>query len=63
LYIPTEPSKILRNLIQQQDIGSTRLEFLETCGRYRVSVFNYSPKEVEEELKRDLKEASKLAGE
>lgn len=39
--------------------GMSRIEFLETCGRYRVSPFNYSPEEVEEELKRDLQEARK----
>ena len=30
--------------------GMSRVEFLETCGRYRVSLFNYSPEEAEEEL-------------
>jgi predicted HTH domain antitoxin len=39
--------------------GMSRIEFLETCGRYSVSPFNYSPEEVEEELKRDLQEARK----
>jgi predicted HTH domain antitoxin len=39
--------------------GMSRIEFLETCGRYRVSPFNYSPEEAEEELKRDLREARK----
>ncbi len=34
--------------------GMPRVEFLETCGRYRVSIFNYSPEEVENELKKDL---------
>jgi predicted HTH domain antitoxin len=37
--------------------GMSRIEFLETCGRYRVSLFNYPPEEAEEELKRDLEEA------
>jgi predicted HTH domain antitoxin len=37
--------------------GMSRVEFLETCGRYRVSLFNYSPEEAEEELKKDLEEA------
>lgn len=41
--------------------GMSRPEFLETCGRYRVSIFNYPPEEVEEELKRDLEEARKRA--
>ena len=39
--------------------GMSRIEFLETCGRYSVSPFNYSPEEAEEELKRDLLEARK----
>ena len=39
--------------------GMSRIEFLETCGRYRVSPFNYPPEETEEELKRDLEEARK----
>jgi predicted HTH domain antitoxin len=41
--------------------GMSRVEFLETCGRYRVSLFNYSPEEAEEELKRDLEEARRRA--
>jgi len=39
--------------------GLSRIEFLETCGRYRVSVYNYSPDEAEGELRRDLEEARK----
>jgi predicted HTH domain antitoxin len=39
--------------------GMLRIEFLETCGRYRISPFNYSPEAAEEELKRDLLEARK----
>ena len=34
--------------------GISRVEFLETCGRYRVSIFNYPPEKAEEELKKDL---------
>jgi predicted HTH domain antitoxin len=41
--------------------GMSRVEFLETCGRYRISVFNYPPEEVEEELKGDLEQARKRA--
>lgn len=41
--------------------GMSRPEFLEACGRYRVTIFNYPPEEVEEELKRDLEEARKRA--
>ena len=39
--------------------GMSRIEFLDACGRYKVSVFNYPPEEAEEELKRDLTEARK----
>ena len=42
--------------------GMSRVEFLETCGRYRVSVFNYSPEEVEREIIEDLRTARKLTG-
>jgi predicted HTH domain antitoxin len=41
--------------------GMSRVEFLETCGRYRVSPFNYSPEEAEQELKKDLEEARRRA--
>jgi predicted HTH domain antitoxin len=34
--------------------GMSRIDFLETCARYRVSIFNYPPDEVESEIKRDL---------
>ena len=34
--------------------GMSRVEFLEQCGRYRVSIFNYSPEELEAELRADL---------
>ncbi|MDW8326685.1 MAG: UPF0175 family protein [Anaerolineales bacterium] len=37
--------------------GMSRVEFLETCGRYRVSVFNYTPEEIETELRSDLQAA------
>ena len=33
--------------------GMSRVEFFEMCGRYRVSVFNYSPEDLESELQRD----------
>ena len=32
----------------------SRVEFFEMCGRYRVSIFNYPPEELEAELKADL---------
>ncbi|MEQ9237468.1 UPF0175 family protein [Coleofasciculus sp. E2-BRE-01] len=34
--------------------GMSRLDFFETCSRYRVSVFNYPPEELELELEQDL---------
>jgi len=34
--------------------GMSRVAFLEQCGRYRVSVFNYPPEELEAELQADL---------
>jgi len=40
--------------------GMSRVEFLETCGRYRVSPFNCPPEEVREELKADLEAARML---
>lgn len=42
--------------------GMTRVEFLETCGRYRVSVFNYPLEEVEREIRKDLETSKKLGG-
>jgi len=35
-------------------VGMSRVDFLHTCGRYRVSVFNYPPEEVEDEILREL---------
>ena len=40
--------------------GMTRVEFLETCGRYNVSAFNYPPEEIEQELKKDLEALKKV---
>jgi predicted HTH domain antitoxin len=37
--------------------GMSRVEFLETCSRYKISPFNYSPEEAEEEIMKDLQEA------
>ena len=42
--------------------GLSRIEFLETCGRYQVSVFNIPDEDVEQELQRDLETLRKLAG-
>ena len=40
--------------------GMSRSEFLEACGRYRISVFNYSDEEVGEEIKKDFETAKKM---
>ncbi|RJQ38133.1 MAG: UPF0175 family protein [Nitrospiraceae bacterium] len=40
--------------------GMSRVEFLETCGRYRVSVFNYPAEELEEEIEKDVETARRL---
>jgi len=37
--------------------GLNRAEFLEMCGRYHVSIFNYPPDELQAELKGDLTQA------
>ena len=39
--------------------GLSRVEFLEMCGRYRVSVFNFSPDELEAEVTADLEAAQR----
>jgi len=39
--------------------GLSRVEFLETCGRYRVSPFNYPPEDVAAELEADVAAARK----
>jgi predicted HTH domain antitoxin len=41
--------------------GLSRVEFLEACGRYRVPVFNYTPEELEGELRADI-DALRRAG-
>lgn len=40
--------------------GMSRVAFLETCGRYKVSVFNYPPEEAEHELNKDLKTLKRI---
>ena len=40
--------------------GMSRAEFIETCGRYRVSAFNYTPDELEKEINSDLNTAKRL---
>jgi predicted HTH domain antitoxin len=34
--------------------GLSRVEFFEMCGRYRVSIFNYPPEDLEAELAADV---------
>ncbi|MDL1961481.1 MAG: UPF0175 family protein [Deltaproteobacteria bacterium] len=41
--------------------GMSRVEFLETCGRYHVSVFNYPAEEIDQELKKDLEAVRKMS--
>ncbi len=41
--------------------GMSRVEFLETCGRYHVSAFNYPDTEIEAELRADIKAAGREA--
>jgi predicted HTH domain antitoxin len=40
--------------------GMSRVDFIETCGRYRVSVFNYAPEELEKEINSDMEAAKGL---
>ena len=35
-------------------LGIARVDFLELCGQYQVSIFNYGPDEIEAELRKDL---------
>jgi predicted HTH domain antitoxin len=42
-------------------VGISRVDFLQTCGRYRISVFNYSSDEAEEEIRSELEAYSKRA--
>ena len=41
--------------------GMSRVEFLETCGRYHVSVFNYPLEDLEQEMKKDLETGKKMS--
>ena len=41
--------------------GMSRVGFFEACGRYRVSPFNYTDEEVEEEVKKDFESAKKTS--
>jgi predicted HTH domain antitoxin len=40
--------------------GMSRVEFFEACGRYRVSLFNYSEEELQRELEADLATIDKV---
>lgn len=37
--------------------GTTRMEFLDLCAKYHVSIFNYRAEEIEDELRADIDEA------
>lgn len=39
----------------------TRAEFIEMCGRYRVSINNYPPEALEEELRSDIEAAQRAS--
>jgi len=41
--------------------GMSRAEFLEACGRYRISVFNYPEEEIGEEIKKDFEAAKRMS--
>lgn len=41
--------------------GISRVDFLQTCGRYRVSIFNYPAEELEDELRSDLESFAKTS--
>jgi predicted HTH domain antitoxin len=40
--------------------GLSRIEFFEMCGLYRVSIFNYSPEELETQLQADLESINQV---
>ena len=40
--------------------GMSRVDFLMTCGRYKVSIFNYDADEVLQELQSDLATLEKI---
>ena len=42
--------------------GMSRVEFYEACGRYRVSIFNYTPEELEDEIKKDFQTLKRMEG-
>lgn len=34
--------------------GISRVDFFQTCSRYRVSIINWQPEDIEKELRREL---------
>ena len=40
----------------------SRVDFLDTCGRYRISPFNYSDSDAEQEIAKELSTISSLSG-
>jgi predicted HTH domain antitoxin len=40
--------------------GMSRVEFFETCSRYRVSVINIPPEEVEKELRQEVENGIRI---
>lgn len=34
--------------------GMSRIDFFQTCSRYRVSIINWQPEDIEKELRREL---------
>ena len=42
--------------------GMSRVDFLDTCGRYRISPFNYSDSDAEQEIAKELSTISSLSG-
>lgn len=43
--------------------GLSRVEFMEACGRYRVSLYNYFPEEIEAELQSDVENVQEASNE
>ncbi|MCP4371248.1 MAG: UPF0175 family protein [Deltaproteobacteria bacterium] len=41
--------------------GISRIEFFEMCGRYQVSIYNYSSEELEIELNTDLETIEQIS--
>ena len=38
--------------------GMSRIDFFQTCSRYRVSIINWQPEDIENELRQDLESLS-----